>query len=51
VLKYFKPEIGFVTEHCLSGFYFVIIPTNQNGFIGKIKAPALNSGKIKIGQK
>ena len=30
---------------------FSIIPTNQNGFVGKLKAPALNSGKIKINQK
>ncbi|WP_309608453.1 HlyD family efflux transporter periplasmic adaptor subunit [Flavobacterium sp.] len=30
---------------------FTIVPTNQNGFVGKLKAPALNSGKIKIGQK
>lgn len=30
---------------------FAIIPTNDNGFIGKAKAPADNSGKIKIGQK
>ena len=30
---------------------FSIIPTNQNGFIGKVKAPALNSGKIKTQQK
>jgi multidrug resistance efflux pump len=29
---------------------FSIIPTNENGYIGKIKAPAQNSGKIKIGQ-
>lgn len=30
---------------------FSIIPTNQNGYVGKVKAPALNSGKIKIGQQ
>ncbi|HEU4496149.1 MAG TPA: HlyD family efflux transporter periplasmic adaptor subunit, partial [Flavobacterium sp.] len=30
---------------------FTIIPAHQNGFVGKLKAPALNSGKIKIGQK
>ena len=30
---------------------FSIIPDIRNGFIGKVKAPALNSGKIKIGQK
>lgn len=29
---------------------FTVIPTYSNGFIGKLKAPALNSGKIKIGQ-
>ena len=30
---------------------FSIIPDSKNGFIGKVKAPALNSGKIKLGQK
>jgi multidrug resistance efflux pump len=30
---------------------FTIIPTNNNEFIAKLKAPAHNSGKIKIGQK
>jgi multidrug resistance efflux pump len=30
---------------------FSIIPTNQKGYIGKAKAPAQNSGKIKIGQE
>jgi multidrug resistance efflux pump len=30
---------------------FSVIPTHQNGFIGKLKAPALNSGKIKVNQK
>lgn len=29
---------------------FTIIPTNENDYIGKVKAPALNSGKIKVGQ-
>lgn len=29
---------------------FTIIPKNENGYIGKVKAPVLNSGKIKIGQ-
>lgn len=29
---------------------FVIIPENSNNFIGKVKAVALNSGKIKEGQ-
>jgi len=30
---------------------FSIIPDAKNGFVGKVKAPALNSGKIKVGQK
>ncbi|MFH7000937.1 HlyD family secretion protein [Flavobacterium bizetiae] len=30
---------------------FSIIPNAKNDFIGKVKAPALNSGKIKVGQK
>jgi multidrug resistance efflux pump len=30
---------------------FSIIPTDQKGYIGKAKAPAQNSGKIKIGQE
>jgi multidrug efflux pump subunit AcrA (membrane-fusion protein) len=30
---------------------FSIIPTFNKGYIGKLKAPALNSGKIKIGQE
>ena len=29
---------------------FTIIPESNNSFIGKIKAPAQNSGKIKVGQ-
>ncbi|WP_415036746.1 HlyD family secretion protein [Flavobacterium sp.] len=29
---------------------FTVIPTNEHGFIGKAKAKALNSGKIRIGQ-
>ncbi|MEO8239026.1 MAG: HlyD family efflux transporter periplasmic adaptor subunit [Flavobacterium sp.] len=29
---------------------FVIIPIHKSGYIGKLKAPAQNSGKIKIGQ-
>ncbi len=29
---------------------FGIIPSDKSNFIGKVKAPALNSGKIKIGQ-
>ncbi|WP_295336783.1 HlyD family secretion protein [Flavobacterium sp.] len=31
-------------------YVFTIIPVIENGFIGKAKAPAQNSGKIKIGQ-
>ncbi len=30
---------------------FAIIPNNENGYIGKVKAPVQNSGKIKVGQK
>lgn len=30
---------------------FSIIPTTEKGYVGKVKAPALNSGKIKVGQK
>lgn len=30
---------------------FSIIPDAKNGFVGKVKAPALNSGKIKVGQR
>ncbi|WP_163394134.1 HlyD family secretion protein [Flavobacterium limi] len=29
---------------------FSIIPDTKNGFVGKVKATALNSGKIKVGQ-
>lgn len=29
---------------------FAIIPTNESGYIGKVKASAQNSGKIKLGQ-
>lgn len=29
---------------------FAIIPTDKSNYIGKLKAPALNSGKIKVGQ-
>jgi len=29
---------------------FAIIPKNENGYIGKLKAPSQNSGKIKVGQ-
>lgn len=30
---------------------FVVIPENESGYIGKLKASAFNSGKIKIGQE
>lgn len=30
---------------------FSVIPDAKNTFIGKVKAPALNSGKIKVGQR
>jgi multidrug resistance efflux pump len=30
---------------------FSIIPNVKSGFVGKMKAPVLNSGKVKIGQK
>jgi multidrug resistance efflux pump len=30
---------------------FAVIPTNESGYIGKLKAPALNSGKIRVGQQ
>jgi multidrug resistance efflux pump len=30
---------------------FSVIPTLEKGYIGKVKAPAQNSGKIKIGQR
>ncbi|TDX13758.1 HlyD family secretion protein [Flavobacterium sp. S87F.05.LMB.W.Kidney.N] len=30
---------------------FSIIPDAKNSFVGKVKAPALNSGKIKVGQR
>lgn len=29
---------------------FAIIPTKENGYVGKVKAPTQNSGKIKVGQ-
>ncbi len=29
---------------------FAVIPTNESGYIGKVKASAQNSGKIKVGQ-
>ncbi len=31
-------------------FVFTIIPKNHSAYICKLQAPALNSGKIKIGQ-
>lgn len=30
---------------------FVVVPTNRNNFIGKVKASAQNSGKIRVGQE
>ena len=30
---------------------FSVVPTAESGFVGKVKAPSLNSGKIKVGQK
>lgn len=30
---------------------FSIVPTTEEGYVGKVKAPALNSGKIKVGQR
>ena len=30
---------------------FSVIPSDENGYLGKIKAPALNSGKIKVCQE
>ncbi|MFC7774518.1 HlyD family secretion protein [Flavobacterium sp. GCM10027622] len=30
---------------------FSIVPSSKSGFVGKVKAPSLNSGKITIGQK
>jgi len=29
---------------------FAVIPSNKKGYIGKVKAPTQNSGKIKVGQ-
>ena len=29
---------------------FAVIPNNESGYIGKVKAQSLNSGKIKLGQ-
>nr|WP_315194956.1 HlyD family efflux transporter periplasmic adaptor subunit [uncultured Flavobacterium sp.] len=30
---------------------FAVIPTLEKGYVGKLKAPALNSGKIQVGQE
>jgi multidrug efflux pump subunit AcrA (membrane-fusion protein) len=30
---------------------FSIVPSAKSGFVGKVKAPSMNSGKIKLGQK
>ncbi len=30
---------------------FIVIPANNSSYIGKVQAPAINSGKIKMGQK
>lgn len=30
---------------------FSVVPTKEKGYVGKVKAPAHNSGKIKIGQQ
>lgn len=30
---------------------FSIVPDSQSGFVGKVKAPSMNSGKITVGQK
>jgi hypothetical protein len=30
---------------------FAIIPSTEKGYIGKVKAKAQNSGKLRIGQK
>lgn len=35
----------------LGDFIFSVIPTQNTSYIGKVKAPAMNSGKIKKGQK
>lgn len=39
-------KLGLVYNH-----KFTIIPTKNSSYIGKIKAPIRNSGKLKIGQK
>jgi len=30
---------------------FAVIPSKESGYVGKLKAPTLNSGKINVGQK
>ncbi|GEC78527.1 HlyD family secretion protein [Flavobacterium aquatile] len=30
---------------------FVVVPTNRNNYVGKVKASAQNSGKIRVGQE
>lgn len=30
---------------------FSVVPKTEKGYIGKVKAPALNSGKVKVGQQ
>ena len=44
-----KCELGH--NNHIGELIFIIIPTKNNSFIGKIKAPAANSGKIKKGQR
>lgn len=45
-------QIWSVNQNIIAGEnMFAIIPTNQNGFVGKLKAAALNSGKIKENQR
>lgn len=45
-------QIWSVNQNIIAGEnMFAIIPTHQNGFVGKLKAAALNSGKIKENQR
>ncbi|TEB40593.1 HlyD family secretion protein, partial [Flavobacterium circumlabens] len=45
-------QIWTANQTIISGdAFFAVIPTLEKGYIGKLKAPALNSGKIKIGQE
>lgn len=45
-------QIWTANQNIVSGeVVFAVIPTLKTGYIGKLKAPALNSGKIKIGQQ